>query len=351
MEEFTINRSLCEVEFLNKSLKSIDVDVMEYVWVKIRDYEMRNRKCDSFPQYISVEIGFNELKEYVGRYTKTTIIGSVKRFGNLTIVTNQKSDDPSESYHFTFSISKNKKFFSVNFNKDLLDLFNKPQKYCEYDQKYIFDLNDKHTKLLFKYLIGYKNMLKIKKKWKMFLKYDVLMKIMNIDTKKSMSKIQYDILGGSFKKIRDITGLDVELQKDSPHYENGNEIINYTVKFNKYICPKEIFIEGLLKDCKEYLEHHPVDGDRTIPVFFLQHEDYTHNGIEENLYINDKFHIVGFLSRTEHTKTLSKTYETLKEWWEKEEISPHFEEMNNVNGDMKKHRLFSDDELREKRLE
>ena len=351
MEDFTVNRSLCEVEFEDKNLKSIDVDVMEYVWVKIRDYWLRNQKCDSFPLYITVEIGFGELKEYVGRHTKTTIINSVERLSELTIVTNQKSDDPSDSYHFTFSISENKKYFKVNFNKELLKLFNKPPKYCEYDQQYIFDFNDKHTKLLFKFLIGYKNMLKIKKRWKMYLHSDVLLKILNVHTKKSMSKIQYDIFLGSFNKIRDRTGLDVELQDVTTQFENGEEIKKYTVVFNKYICPKEIFIENFLKYCREQLNNHPVDGDRTIPVFFLKNEDIKFQGSYEELYINDKFQIIGYQSHTEHTNSLSKTYETLNDWWDNDDYSIHFQELENLNDKLDKHRLFSEDELRVRRLE
>lgn len=34
---FTINRSLCEIEFENINLENIDVDVMEYLWFKIRE--------------------------------------------------------------------------------------------------------------------------------------------------------------------------------------------------------------------------------------------------------------------------------------------------------------------------
>ena len=34
---FTINRGLCEIEFKNINLENIDVDVMEYLWFKIRE--------------------------------------------------------------------------------------------------------------------------------------------------------------------------------------------------------------------------------------------------------------------------------------------------------------------------
>ena len=208
MDDFTINRSLCEVEFESKDLKGIDVDVMEYVWVKIREYWLTYQKTEYSPPNNYVEIGFSEIRWYIGKHSKNRFTDSIMRLGKFTIVTNQKSFDQSVRFDFTFSISENKKSFKVEFDYDLLKLFDKPKKYCEYDQCDLFQFKEKYTKLLFRFLIGYKKFGVMKKK--MFIDEDVLVKILNIHTDKPMSKIRSDIFQSSFNKIRENTGLDVE---------------------------------------------------------------------------------------------------------------------------------------------
>ena len=56
---FTINSSLCEVEY-SINLKNIDVDVMEFIYFKIR--ENRNNPSDR------LTIGFSEMKKGIGRH-------------------------------------------------------------------------------------------------------------------------------------------------------------------------------------------------------------------------------------------------------------------------------------------
>lgn len=339
MEDFTINRSLCEVEFVDKDLKSIDVDVMEYVWVKIRDHWLKSRKDDSYPLHNYVEIGFSEIEKCIGRYRKDTLIESVKRIGDLTIVTNQKSDNPSERYNFTYSILDSCRGFKVTFDNNLFDLFNKPKQYNVYDQKNIFDFNEKYSKLLYRFLIGYKRLVGRK----IFIDSDVLMKILNVNTDKPMNKIQSDIFQSSFQKIREKTGLDVELMKNFVCYKNGSEIVRYTIKFNSYEGGEKHSINRFLFNIRKNLESQKVT-EESVPAFVFRH-----NEINEDLFINDSYKIVDIYG-VEYTGTLSETYNRIKEWQETDNFDYRYVEWNGYPKTLKKHCLLSEDELKKRGL-
>ncbi len=105
MENFTINRELCELHFIDKELKAIDVDVMEVVWSKIRE----NYQCPT----TTIHIGFAEAKKAIGRYSKKALMESVERLGVLTIETNQKSDNQSQTFVMDFQVSADQKSFTV----------------------------------------------------------------------------------------------------------------------------------------------------------------------------------------------------------------------------------------------
>lgn len=52
---FSIHRSLCEVEF-NKNLKDMDIDVLEFVWFKIRESYLTKKYTERFTfEYTELE--------------------------------------------------------------------------------------------------------------------------------------------------------------------------------------------------------------------------------------------------------------------------------------------------------
>jgi len=220
MAVFTINRGLCEVEYENINLENIDVDVMEYIWFKIRD------RFESPTD--SIEIGFSEIKKSIGRYAKDSFISSVQRLDGVSIVTNQKSYNPSQQYKFNFRISNDKKYFVVGLDKRIFELFDKPKSYSEYHQNHIYQFNEKYSKLLYKFLIGYK-LLKGKS---IFVESDVLMKVLNVHSEKPMRKIQSDIFYSSVKKINAKTDFNITLKKEAVIYKNDTEIVKYRVTVN-----------------------------------------------------------------------------------------------------------------------
>jgi hypothetical protein len=353
MDKFTINRSLCEVEFLDKDLngevlkgkdlKSVDVDVMEYVWVKIREYWLTYQKTEYSPPTNYVEIGFCEIRDNLGSYNKKRLTDSVIRLGDLIIVTNKKSFDPSDYYHFTFKVSEDKKSFKVYFDNKLFKLFDKPKKYCEYDQSDMGQFKEKYTKLLFKFLIGYKKFGLMKKS--MFIDSDVLMKIMNIHTKKPISKIQYHIFQSSFRKISENTGLDVELIKDTKIIKDGLEVIKYIVKFNGYEGGEEHGINKFLYGFKKDFKNEIVDNGR-IPVFYLKYVD----DVDDTYYIDTDYKLVGIHKGKHNTKSVLETYKLLNEWYDKDKLGVRIDYLDKLPKIMKKHSFLSDDELKKRGL-
>jgi hypothetical protein len=340
MDGFTINRSLCEVEFFDKyydrkNMMGIDVDVMEYVWVKIREHWLINHKCEPPTLNNFVEIGFCEIKKYIGKHSKTRLTDSVKGLDSINIETNQKSTDPSECYHFTFSISENEKSFKVDFDNDIFKLIDKPQKFCEYNQSDLFQFKEKHTKLLFKFLIGYKKLAVMKTKF--FIEYDVLIKILNVHPKISKktnepmtkSKIQYDIFKSSFKKISENTDLDVELIKTTSKFENGIENFRYIVKFNGYEeteveeVEKEHKVDTLLKDVKDHYKD-KVKDNGMVPFFYI-----THIGDDDLYYVDDSYKLVG-VHNGERTKSESETHKLIKSWDDSKKLQYKVEYLDNI---------------------
>jgi len=202
MENFTINRELCELHFKDINLKPIDVDLLEVVWLKIRE----KYQCPT----ATIRIGFGEANKVIGRYSKKSLIDSVKRLGVLTIETNQKSNNQSQTFKMNFQVSADLKSFTVVVCDQLLGLFQSPKTYNEYDLSYVHQFNEKYSKLLYKFLIGYKFL----KGKSIYVDAEVLMKIMNIGTDRLLSKIQCDIFKSSVDKINKMTDLNVSFAKD-----------------------------------------------------------------------------------------------------------------------------------------
>jgi hypothetical protein len=222
MNNFTINRELCELDYIDKDLKSIDVDVLECVWKKIRDtYQNPTTQ---------ISIGFTEMRNEIGRYSKSSLVDSAQRLGYLVIETNQKSLKPSQQFTLDFSVSYDEKFFTVGLQPQIFTLFNKPESYNEYSQSYVFGFEEKYSKLLYKFLIGYK----LLKRKSFFVYSHQLMKIMNIRTDKPLSKIQSDIFKSSIDKINKLSDLNVSLEKESTGYDGTEPNVKYRIIINKW---------------------------------------------------------------------------------------------------------------------
>ena len=353
MEKFTLHRCLCEVEFLDKcldgedlkgkDLESIDVDVMEYVWIKVREYFLTYQKSEYSPPNNYVEILFSEIRGRLGKHNKKKFVKSVKRLGDLIIVTNQKMLYPSDYYHFTFSISENVKYFKVEFDHKLFKLFDEPPMYCEYDQSEMVQFREKDTKLLFRYLIGYKNFGLMKKQ--MNIHSDVLMKIMNVHSDKPMYKIQYDIFQSSFKKISEYTGLDVELIKVGNTMKEGKEVIEYIVDFKGYVSGEEHSINQILYRFKKDFKDEIVDNGK-VPVFHLKYVD----DMDDTYYVDNDFKMVGIHKGKHNTKSVLETYKLINEWYDTEKLRVHIDYLDTLPEKMKKHCFLSDDELKKRGL-
>ena len=65
-------------------------------------------------------------------------------------------------------------------------MFGKSKSFNSYHQHNIYQFNEKYSKLFYKFLVGYKFLIGKS----IFVRSNVLMKILNIHTDKSISKIQ-----------------------------------------------------------------------------------------------------------------------------------------------------------------
>lgn len=234
---FTINSSLCEVEY-SINLENRDVDVMEFIYFKIR--ENRNNPSDT------LTIGFSEMKKGIGRYKKQSFIESLKRLNGVTITTNVKSENPSKKFRFNFIIEKNS--FKVELDEKIFKLFYKPTSYNMYPQHYVYNFDEKYSKLFYKFIIRYRNLIGES----IFVDSDVLMKILNIHSDKPFYKIQSDIFYSSVNKINEKTNLNISFEKESIEYKNDTEIVKYRVTINSYKKDdKEVKGEDLKRKRKE----------------------------------------------------------------------------------------------------
>ena len=96
--QFSINRSLCEIKFIDTDMKNIDIDIFEYIWFKIRD--TYKKPTDSFT------IKFTELTKNIGKYQKqnSSLKKSIERMERITIKTNMKSGENQKRFTFKFSL-------------------------------------------------------------------------------------------------------------------------------------------------------------------------------------------------------------------------------------------------------
>lgn len=316
---FTINSSLCEVEY-SIDLETIDVDVMEYIFFKIR--ENRENPSDT------ITIGYSEIKKRIGRYQKNDYIQSLKRLDGITITTNQKSQHPSDKYKFNFIIEK--KNFKVGMDDKIFILFHQPKSYNMYHQHYVYGFKEKYSKLFYKFIIRYRKLVGKS----IYVNSDVLMKILNIHTDKPFYKIQSDIFKSSVKKINKDTNLNILFEKDSIEYKNETEIVKYKVtiksykkeegedevkgkdlksnKVSKLKSEYEARLDEWIKDLKDGVEDYDKNSNK-IPMIGI------YNPISHlPIYIDDDYRLTNLWDY--YSNNSSKTMDTINRWIKNEEF-------------------------------
>lgn len=321
--KFSINRSLCEIQF-DKELKSIDVDVMEYVWFKIREKFLQNELLTS------ITIKFTELSKNIGKYQyqNKSLTNSINRLNGVVITTNIKKNENRKNFTFYFeSYIKNdkQKGFTVSFNEKIYLLFDKPKSYNEYHQNYIYNLNTSYSKLFYKFIIGYKFL-----RQKSFYVYsDDLRKILNIKSDKSDSYIKSNFIDKSILEISKKTDIDISMEKVCDEIKDGDEIVKYKViikkfkgdevgidlkkrkrKGNEVIDFDKQIIDDWIEDKKKELDY---DTElKEIPYIGLVYENKPSNYINDDYKLTDIFDIY----TNTPSETVDKISEMLSDGWE-----------------------------------
>ena len=312
--EFSINRSLCEVEF-DRELKNIDVDVMEYIWFKIRESFLQNDLSSS------ITIKFTELSENVGKYQyqNQSLTDSIQRLNGIGIITNIKQNTNQKRFTFNFESyikDGNMKGFTVTFNEKIYRLFDKPKSYNVYNQNNIYNLNTYYSKLLYKFVIGYKF---IKQK-SFYIQSDVLKRILNIHSNKSDSYIKSNFIDKSLKEISEKTDIEISMKKHSQIIKNGVEIVKYIVTIDKF--KGSDMIVDLRKRSREVKQKSEYEirldkwiEDRKSEVKFDENSSkIPFVGIEVDdgypIYIDDEYRLTNCIDNP-FTKSPQKTLEEL----------------------------------------
>lgn len=345
MENFTINRELCELYFNDRDLKPIDVDLMEVVWLKIRE----KYQCPTS----TIRIGFGEAKKTIGRYSKKSLIDSVKRLGVVTIETNQKSNNQSQTFALDFQLSADHKSFTVTVCGQLFGLFQSPKTYNEYDQSYVYQFNEKYSKLLYKFLIGYKFL----KGKSIYVEADVLMKVMNIGTDRLLSKIQYDIFKSSVDKINKTTDLNVSFEKDRILIRDDGITRKYKITFNNWENKMEgkdlkrnkasvktneqIRIDTWIEDLKSEIDFN--NNTTKVPMVVLRNL-VTHLP----LFIDNEYRLADPFQKI--TNTPKQTLKKINEWIKNDEVDIDVELMDGYAKEFGKMCLLSPQQLKQRNL-
>ncbi len=348
------SRSLCELEFKDKILTEMDVELFEYVWMKIRE---RFRKPTN-----NLKINFKDFSEFTKKHRNQNkrLKESVIRLGDITIVTNTKSDRPSEEYNFKFNAfyretkkGKVPKGFTVDFDKDIYKLFDEPKSYSKYNEEYIYTLPTKYSKLLYKFLIGYKF-----KKDDFYVNSDALVKILNINPNQkdkkgndvSYSYIQSQFIYGSICRINENTDLKVELKKYGNDYdENGNEIVKYKVSILKYKgndknnskTNEEKRIDKWLGNLKKDIGDYDTESEQ-IPMVVIKAKF-----LDFPIYVDDKYRLIDSHNFI-HTETPPKTLNKLNEWIKNNKIDYDVVMEDGYNKTYGKMCLLTDKELKQR---
>lgn len=350
--QFTINRSLCEIKFIDTDMKNRDIDIFEYIWFKIR--ENYKNPTDSFT------IKFTELSKNIGKYKNQnkSLSESIQRMEKVTIQTNIKSTENQKRFTFKFSLLRVKdkiKGFKVEFNEKIYKLFDKPKSYNQYHQNYVYNLNTKHSKLLYKFIIGYKFLFQKS----FYVKSDVLVDIMNIKSDKGMSYIKSYFIDKSIKEISDKTDLKVSIKKVGYEYKNEIEIVKYKVTIDSYEENKmtvdltkrkrenktksqsEIRLNSWLKDIKSEFSDTSISNDIQIVVI--------NNPISHlPIFIDNDYRLTNSLDY--FTNNPQQTMDKINEWIESGDFSYELQTIQNYNDKFKNVCLLSQIELKRRGL-
>lgn len=350
---FSINRSLCEIEY-NKYLKDMDVNIVEYVWFKIRESYLTKQYTESFT------IEYTELTKHIGKYhhQNKPISDSIQRLGELKLTTNVKSNEDIKKYTFKFEVSngKGRKRFTVEVNPKIYRLFDKPKMYNEYNQNNVYNLNTKYSKLFYKFIIGYRYL----KQKSFFVTSDVLRQILNIDTDKNDSYVKSNFINKSIKEISEKTDINVSIKKDGYEYKGDIRIVKYKVTIDEYRgCDMKIDLRQRKKSNKsesqqwvdnwinhkknymmsdeEYVKSKGISSMK-IPMLFIENS-ITHLP----LYIDNEYRITN--SSDVYTENSDETQSLIQQWEGNHTLSITVKSVNGVIG-MEKMCLLSKQQLR-----
>jgi len=319
--------------------------VMEFIFFKIRE----NRNHPS--EYIT--IGFSEMKKGIGRYKKDSYISSLKRLDGVSITTNQKSENISKKYNFSFTINSDNKSFKVGLDEEIFRLFDKPKQFNSYHQHYLYNLNTKYQKLLYKFFVGYKFLIGKD----IFVKSDMLMKILNIHSDKPLSEIQSDILQYSQNVINQKTDLNISIKKECIEYKNNTENVKYRVRIISYKDDemKGSYLKNGKSDMKSYAEKR-VDSwinylksemddidisSKQIPVLVFK------NSISKlSIVIDDKYRLTDAFEV--FTNTPLETMNKVNEWIKNNDFGYDVEMLDGYSKWFGKMCLLSEAELRKR---
>ena len=350
--EFSINRSLCEIKFIDTDMKNMDIDIFEYIWFKIR--ETYQKPTNNFT------IKFTELTKSIGKYKKQNLSlkESIERMKKTTIKTNMKSTDNQKRFTFKFSLFRVKdkvKGFRVEFDEKIYKLFDKPKSYNQYQQNHVYNLNTKHSKLLYKFIIGYK----LLSQKSFFVRSDVLVDVLNIKSDKGMSYIKSYFIDKSIKEISEKTDLEVSIEKVGYEFKNEVEIVKYKITIDKYKGKKmyvdltkrkrenktkpdsEKRLDSWLKDIKsEFSESKNMGGIQIVVI---------HNPISHlPIYVDSEYRLTNSLDT--FTNNPQQTMDKINEWVKKRECEYGLQTIQNYNNKFKNVCLLSQSELKSRRL-
>ena len=350
--EFSINRSLCEIKFIGVDMKNIDIDIFEYVWFKIR--ENYKTPIDNFT------IKFTELTKNIGKYKNQnkSLIESIQRMKKIVILTNMKSTENQKRFIFkfeTFSVNEKVKGFRVEFDEKIYKLFDKPKSYNQYYQNYVYNLNTKHSKLLYKFCIGYK----LLSQKSFFVKSDVLVDVLNIKSDKGMSYIKSYFIDKSIKEISDKTDLKLSIEKVGYEYKNEIEIVKYKITIEKYErknmivdltqrkrdnkrkSDSEIRLDSWLKDIKSEFSDREMSNDIQIIQIYNEVSNLP-------LYIDNEYRLTD--SFEYYSNNPQQTLDKINSWIESDNFDYGLQSIQNYNDKFKNVCLLTHSELKSKGL-
>ena len=195
-----------------------------------------------------------------------------------------------------------------------------------------------------------------------FVRSNVLMKILNIHTDKSISKIQSDIFKSSVNKINEKTDLNISFDKEYVEFENGLEIVKYRVTINSYKGDTDMKGNDLKRETSKKKSDYEKRIDKWInnikSEFDGKFDTTTTNKIPivilknqiTNLpiYIDEEYRLKDFFNY--FTKTPLQTLKKINEWIVNDELSYEISWLDTYFKTFEKVCLLSQSELKQRGL-